>query len=488
MTRHARAAASAYVDHSTTALVRGAVADTSSSGRRHVGGGVATSGTLERIMAPILGLYLGWVVARVPEVFPALFVPRLPMITLLLFIVCLAVGISGTLWQATWKRSTPLRLVVVLGALVVVTIPIGIWPSGSIWFMNNKYLISFVVFLASLMFLRDRTNLRRAVAVYVLCVGAISAKTLRAYDPDQLVQQENGEWIPRRDLPVDQQRIVISVSLDPNDFGALVAVTVPLALWLAAGSLMRRFVWGGTALVMVAATVPTASRGALIGLVAVALTLVAFGATGWRRSFFLLMITVGGFLFATIATQGQLTRFFEFGSDDYNVEGNEGRLWFWKQGMVWMIKRPWGYGIGNYSTYFGWLNGPERAAHSMWVQYGMELGVLGLVTAVALCRYLLRGLKAMRAAAVAAVARGNAAARADGTLAGHMMASLVGLLVTGSFLSNAYYPLTYMVWGFAGAVLLNYAMTTPEVNVAAPSPAPLQGRIQRRNVLQGRRV
>lgn len=486
MSRQQRTAPTSPVDHSTTALVRGAIATPTASGRMARGGVVATSGTLERVMAPLLGLYLGWVVARVPEVFPALFVPRLPMITLLLFIACLAIGISGALWRSVWTRSMPLRLVTVLGALVVITIPIGIWPSGSIWFMNNKYLISFVVFLACLMFLRDRTNLRRAVAIYVLCVGAISAKTIRAYDPDQLVEMENGEWVPMRELRVDQQRVVVSVSLDPNDFGALIAVTVPLALWLSAGSLVRRFVWGGTALVMVAATVPTASRGALIGLVGVALTLVAFGATGWRRSFFLLMIVIGGFLFATIATQGQLSRFFEFGDDDYNVAGNEGRLYFWKQGMVWMIKRPWGMGIGNYSTYFGWLNGAERAAHSMWVQYGVELGVAGLVTAVALCRYLFRGLKAMRTAAIAAVARGNAAARADGTLAGHMMASLVGLLVTGSFLSNAYYPLTYMGWGFAGAVLLGYAATTPEVTAGPPPAQPLPHRVPRRREIQGR--
>jgi hypothetical protein len=455
----------------STDLVRGVAAEfAGDKRRRRSAGGLATVGSVERVMAIFLGLYLGWVVARVPEVFPALFVPRLPMILLLVFAVALALGIKPAIWREAWHASLPFRLVCLLGALVVITIPIGIWPSGSFHYAIDRYIIPFVVFLACLLFLRDRQNLRRAVAIYVLAVSAISIKTIRSYDPDQLVETANGDFVPMRELRADQQRVVVSISLDPNDFGAVIATTVPLALWLAAGSFLRRIVWGGTALTMVAAMVPTASRGALLGLIGVALTLVAFGATGWRRSFFLVLIVVSGFLFAAIATQGQLSRFFAFGGDDYNVAGNEGRLFFWTQGMIWMLKRPWGLGIGNFNTYFGWMNGPERAAHSMWVQYGSELGVLGLVTAIGLTVIFIKQLKAMRRSAIAARLRGKPEARADGTLAGHIMAMLVGMSITGSFLSNAYYPLTYMGWGLAAAVLLHHTATT-EAEPSAPAPA-----------------
>ena len=84
-------------------------------------------------------------------------------------------------------------------------------------------------------------------------------------------------------------------------------------------------------------------------------------------------------IFAILATGiGANERFGDLSMDDYNVSGNEGRFYYWRQGVVWMIKRPWGYGLGNYGTYFGMLNGEERAAHSTWVQYGVDLGVAGL--------------------------------------------------------------------------------------------------------------
>lgn len=454
-------------------LVRGAVA---APRQRRGSANLVTASGIDRVMAPFLGLYLGWVVARVPEVFPALFVPRLPMILLIIFALSLAVGVPVAVWRGAWRLSLPLKLVCLLGTLVVITIPIGIWPSGSLDYAINRYSIPFVMFLACLMFLRDRKNLRRAVAIYVLAVAAISIKTVRSYDPDRLVETEDGDFVPMRDLPVDQQRLVVSVSLDPNDFGAVIATTIPLALWLGAGSFLRRIIWGGAALTMVAAMVPTASRGALIGIIGVALTLVAFGATGWRRSFFLVLIVVSGMLFAAVATQGQMARFFAFSGDDYNIAGNEGRMFFWTQGMIWMIKRPWGLGIGNFNTYFGWMNGPERAAHSMWVQYGSELGVVGLVTALGLTFVFFKRLKAMRADAILRRKRGNPDARADGTLAGHVLAMLVGMSITGSFLSNAYYPLTYMGWGIAAAVLFHHRATRADrpspPPTAPPEPAP----------------
>src|SRR5690606_22505481 len=100
--------------------------------------------------------------------------------------------------------------------------------------------------------------------------------------------------------------------------------------------------------------------------------------------------------FMLVVSEGQITRFLDFSPDDYNLS-NQGRWFFWRQGFVWMLKRPWGYGMGNFGTYFGWLNGRDRAAHSLWVQYGMELGVLGLILIVALAAASWKGLKRLRA-------------------------------------------------------------------------------------------
>jgi O-antigen ligase len=111
------------------------------------------------------------------------------------------------------------------------------------------------------------------------------------------------------------------------------------------------------------------------------------------------------------------------------------------------------------------LNGAERAAHSSWVQYGMELGIAGLVLFVMLCVGLVKGLRHLRKKAVALRDR-HPAAKDEEVLAGHMLAVLAGVLVTGSFLSNAYYPMMYMALGMAGATLLG----SPLADVPAVTP------------------
>ena len=69
-----------------------------------------------------------------------------------------------------------------------------------------------------------------------------------------------------------------------------------------------------------------------------------------------------------------------------------------------------------------------------------------------------------------------------------MMAMMAGTLVTGSFLSNAYYPLMYMMLGIAAASLLGspfgpQAATVESIRgklaglVAAQPRQPLRGRV-----------
>jgi hypothetical protein len=422
--------------------------------RRQLGFQLTEAGVGTRYIAVLLGLYLGWVVARVPEVFPQVFVPRLPMISMGIFSLALIGMVPREGWVALWRASIPFRCVATLYALAWITAPLGIWMSGSIDAAANRYLIAIITFLACFVFLRDRQNLRIAVALFVLCTATIAAYTLVTYDPSALAVDAEGIPLAPDEISIDRLRINVSVSLDPNDWGAVLTATIPLALWLGASARAARPFWMATALLLTAAIVPTQSRGSLLGLVAAAIVLVGVGAKGWKRLIMLGLIISGGLLFALVASDGQLGRFFDFGTDDYNVAANEGRLYFWRQGVVWMIKRPWGYGLDNYPTYFGWLNGPDRAAHSSWVQYGVELGIAGLSLFVMLVVSLWKGLRIHRRLGLAQHVPHKIPGEREATLAGHVLATLAATLVTGSFLSNAYYPLMYMSLGIAAAVLV----------------------------------
>lgn len=451
-------------------LVRAAEAQKGS--RRRLGGfSLTTASGAERFIAPFLGLYLGWAVVRVPEVFPVLAVPKLPMTLMLVFMALLAFAVPVDGWRKIWAASLPLKCVAFLFALSLVTAPLGIWMSGSLYFIRDRYIIAVVVFLSCLVFLRDRQAFRSAMRVYVLCALAVAIHSLMTYDPSgTLLVDAWGNPLAAEDVNINRARIEVGISLDSNDWGAVLATTIPLALWLSFGSFWRRIFWGAVALTLAAAVVPTASRGSLLGLGAAAAVLVSVGATGWRRIVMLGVIGLGGAVFAAIATDGQLSRFFDFGMDDYNIAGNEGRLYFWRQGLVWMIKRPWGYGIRNFGTYFGWLNGPDRAAHSMWVQYGVELGVAGLAAIILLAYTVVRRNRENRKFALALRQRLGKVAMEEATLAGHVLAMLAATLVTGSFLSNAYYPLTYMALGLAAAVVLGFPLAQGG-HPADPPPA-----------------
>ncbi len=459
---------------STADLVREATASKGGAGSRGRSDtfGLDRAGPSERWIPPFLGLYLVYAVVRLAEVFPVLEIPKLQMIMMAVFLTTLVVFIPPTGWRVIWDASMPLRLVTILFGISIVTIPLGIYMMGSLEFVRERYVVAVMVFFTCTVLLRDRRSFRTALTVFVIGVAVVAAYALLTYDITQYAFDRYGNPIPVEDVNLEQIRIRVGASLDANDWGAVLASTAPLALWLSIGSFTRRIIFLPITALLIIAVVPTGSRGTFLGLVAGAMVLITVGTKGWNRILTLSLITIAGVGFATVATSGHLERFLDFGPDDYNLT-NEGRWYFWRQGFVWMIKRPWGYGIGNFGTYFGWLNGPDRAAHSMWVQYGMELGVAGLVAIVALVRSLVKGLNRLRHR----IGSGSAVDRADAILAGHMLAALAGMLVTGSFLSNAYYPLTYMILGLASAALLGRTnAVAPLQPEPRPDPTPRPGR------------
>ena len=436
---------------------------------------LTSAGGAERVLAPLLGLYLGYAVVRLPEVFTEVAVPHLPMILMLAFLAALVLAIPADAWRLVWHRSKAMRLVAQLAGIAVITAPIGIWPAASYDALRTRYFLCAAVFLCCLFFLRDRRNFRIAVSIYVLCVAAVSFDVIHTYDPNAPVFDKDGNQIDPAVVAAspDLHRLkAVGVSLDPNDFGAVLCTTFPLALWLSVGSVRRRVFWSGVAVLLVAAVVPTQSRGSELGFVAAMAVILSVGARGWRRWVSIALVAGCVGLFLMMATGlGAAGRFSDFSENDYNISGSSGRWYFWRQGIVWMLKRPWGYGMENYPTFFGIMNdGTERAAHSTWVQYGMELGVAGIVTFVLLCVVSVKGLRQLRKAAVAWHDR-HPAAKEEEVLAGHMLALTAGVLVSASFLSNAYYPLLYMSLGLVAAVLLGNRLPATELQTSAPSPS-----------------
>lgn len=187
----------------------------------------------------------------------------------------------------------------------------------------------------------------------------------------------------------DGPRTSLYGAYDPNDI-ALVAVTcAAFALWLIRD---RAILWRIVGLIGIASSgyilVRSYSRGGTVAMCLLALTAMFTSRKaipGWVR------LAIGpaaaiAFLLAPakfrdrIATLGTVEQ-------DYNTSAESGRLEIWKRGLGYMARRPLnGVGIGQYDKAEGdWANSRGitiwkwSAAHNMYVEYGAETGVLGLV-------------------------------------------------------------------------------------------------------------
>ncbi len=428
--------------------------------RRRAGFSLTEVSPAIRAMAFLFGVFLSYAVLRIHELYAVFNIPRLPflMAVATASAIVLAVPLSG--WRQIYEAAPSIGWQALLVALAVMTAPIGIWPGGSINSLLTSYSISLAAFFASVVFLRDRRALGTTIRVMAATAASMAIFVL----------------LHGQDDPGPDGRVWLSWTLDPNDLAMLFVALIPLALYRAQRKGPRSMGWYAIAALFLAAIVPTQSRGAILGLGAIAMTLIAFGQSGWRRSLYLLgtgCAAVGVFIFANAL--GATERLGDF--SDY--AGGESRTAIWKRGLVWMSWRPWGYGLDNFPIYFGWMNGNERAAHNSFVQIGVELGLLGLLAFAMLFLHTGRDLLRQRRHAMS-LSASDPAARGEANLVSYVLAMMAGTATTGFFLSKAYAGIMLFVQGVGIATLVGYPFRG---QVAPPSAgaAPPTARRQRGN-------
>jgi hypothetical protein len=312
---------------------------------------------LVRSMAVLFGVFLCYAVFRVQELYPALYVPNLPLAMSLAVALGVVASVPLDGWRTIWATVPSIRWQAMLVVLAVATAPVGIWMSGSLNAVMFRYSISVIVFIATVVFLRDRRAMATVFTLLLLTITAMATYTL----------SDTAKTVRGTD------RVRLGVTLDPNDLAMLFVVMVPVALYMARRKGARSIGWTAVAILCVVAVIPTQSRGAILGLGAMAVALIALGNSGIKRTLYLILaIGAAVGLFALAGAMGA-DRLGDF--SDYS--GGESRTAIWKRGLVWMSWRPWGYGMDNYPIFFGWLNDRERAAHNSFIEIGVELGVLG---------------------------------------------------------------------------------------------------------------
>lgn len=409
-----------------------------------------------RFVALLLGVWLAFAVLRIQELYTWLAVKNLPLLlgATLGLVVIAATPVAG--WRQIWDAVPPVRWQVLLVVLGVVTAPLGIWMGGSITYLLTTYSVAIIAFMVTVVVLRDRRALGTALAIMLL---ALTAEALYTFSSSAVTMGSTG-------------RVRFGWTLDPNDLAMLFVAFTPLALWMAQRKGGRSIGWLAIAVLLVLAIVPTQSRGAVLGLGAVAVTMIAFGTSGLKRILYIGGITAAAIAVFALASATGADRLADF--SDYS--GGESRTAIWKRGIVWMTWRPWGYGMDNFPIYFDWLNGNERAAHNSFVQVGVELGVLGLVAFAMLFAHTARELLRQRRHAMSLQHRLSGAA-SEASLASFVLASMAGTAATGFFLSKAYSGIVLFIQALGIAVLLGYPYWSDlgqsvATDTAAANPSP----------------
>lgn len=244
-----------------------------------------------------------------------------------------------------------------------------------------------------------------------------------------------------------------------GEFGIQMCIFLPLmvAFIQALGNewprWMRWVAWGvaGTA---VTGIVASSSRGAVLGLAAVALWVLVKS----RRKIRALatVIVLAGVVY-WITPPAQKARFQAMGDDPTSVS----RSTYWKHGLEIMQDNPvHGIGYSNWAEYHAANYGSPALPHNIFIEAGAELGYTGLFAFVALivCSFFIN-----RNTRQLAARRPDGAGRFAFFMAHGLDGAMVGFVVTGFFVTVLYYPFFWI--NLAMTVALNNAArryVTPE--------------------------
>jgi O-antigen ligase len=221
---------------------------------------------------------------------------------------------------------------------------------------------------------------------------------------------------------------------DPNDLGMTLVMAVPLLLWVVFES--SRPLWHRLLAIVLSAPIVTAiaytsSRGAMLGLCAVAMVFAL------RRFRMIPALTFGALAVSAVMLLGG-TRAQAMTSQENSAQS---RIEAWGQGLMMLKSKPvFGVGYGRFTEFH------RKVAHNSFVQTAAELGLFGALIFIAMYDTLFRILNRGRQGAVAL------AQTLSPSWMNAMIAAGAGMLVCGFFLSRQYVAVPFIMLAMAGSI------------------------------------
>lgn len=372
-------------------------------------------------------------VSKIQEILPIL--AKIKFQKLIIFFLLIGVLIDPELKNnlAIKLRSPVAKRIVLLIIWIIISIPFSVHPGIGFTYLTQhfwKVIVSFCLFLS---YCSSKNKLEMILIVYLVSILLICVLSYAA---------------------AGMGRVSIHESWDANELGFLVLMALPFAVWkikLTRG--FKKIFFIVLSLSIVITIILTSSRASFIGLLTVSFLLLFQYKVFLRKSIAAIIIIsiFGGIIFFISITsdyKARLLTIVEY-KQDYNVQSSSGRVAVWGRGFKMMLENPvLGVGFVAFPYAEGVSHREEggkwSAAHSIFIQVGSELGIIGLII---YCSIIWISLKKLLNIILSC--RNIPSMEYEMLTACSFFAAIIVFCVNGMFLSLAYSSLFFFLFAFS---------------------------------------
>lgn len=388
-------------------------------------------------LAAMMMLYFAVVVGQIGNIIPGAAHLHLAKIVAALAILVVLLNRATLAPISIWSLA-PVRLTFLIMGLVSVSILFSVLRHATLDTITGTALSVCVGLVLMIKSARNWASVRRlllgcVLSALVLCFAA--------------------------EITRDAGRAGFTNAMDPNDFAFVLDGLMPICVaFVAISRGFNKFCFAGGSLLIVLEILRTESRGGLLGLLcAVALMIVLLPSSGRghllpkaskaKMATRIIIVVMSGILLWHLIPESARARLATLrhpvSGYNANVDDRSGRFSIWLQTLPLALHRPWGWGAGAFNTVDGKYGGGQyRAAHNMYLQALIELGIEGLALFVALLGSSFRRLTREAFARPDPTERDALEKRAFARV---LIASLGGLCVSGFFLAELYMQALWIV-------------------------------------------
>lgn len=339
-----------------------------------------------------------------------------------------------------WIKTPIMSVVAFILVWMVASVPLGVYKSYSLGFIygeHAKVLVLTVILLASI---RSLADVERLAFANMLGATGYCAMILLVFGAS------------------DGGRLGGLIYYDSNDLSMMIVCTLPFAVYFLRPNARpwQRLAALACLPIFVMAIVACGSRGGFLGLVCVAGFLV-FGFRAIPARVRIGTTVAAAVLLGSVGTAqywDRLDTLFDI-ANDYNMTDEIGRVEIWKRGMGYMASNPLtGVGVNAFPIAEGMISDLASrqsegiglkwsAAHSSFVQIAAELGVPGIIAFLLLIWRLYSTARRISSS----TARQGPIADDERAFAQAFIGTLIGYVVCGALLSQAYSAYLYALCG-----------------------------------------